>query len=336
MVRRTIAGGAVVLVLILLVLGVRGCLDARTERAFKDYAAQVNELANASKQQSDNLFALLRREDGNLGPVEIEQQINGFRAEAQQLVDRARNADPPDDLRRANRYFVDTLEFRAGGIADIGDLIRRALGDQGAEQATQEIATQMLKFLTSDVLYVERVSPSLRSALEGKGVLSEVTLPQNPQFLPDVDWLRPSVVADRIDRIRGAGGGSQGEPTPGLHGTGVTGVTVQPGGQQVAAGGAVEIAAAENLAFDVQVTNQGESEEQNVVVRVTISGAGRPLQFEESIDSIAAGQPETVRIPIAEAPPTGRPLEVRVETEAVPGEENTDNNSLTARAVFTE
>jgi hypothetical protein len=332
MVRRTIAGGAIVLVLILLVVGVRGCLDARKERAFRDYGGEVAELAQSSQQQSDAFFQLLR--SGGGGAVEVEQQVNGFRAEAEQLVERAQDSDAPDELQEANRYFVDTLEFRRDALGRIGDLIPSALGDDGAEEAVRDIATQMLQFLASDVIYVQRVVPNLRRELDSEGVADEVRVVAS-QFLPNTDWLRTTAVADNINRIRGGGGASaDGEVAPGLHGTGVTAVAVQPGGQALSAGGAIEVQAAENLAFDVQVQNQGENEEQDVVVRVTISGSGRPLEFEERIDTIAAGQTETVRIPIAEAPPTGQPLEVRVETEPVPGEEKTDNNSLTGRAIF--
>lgn len=331
MVRRSIAGGALVLVLILLVFGVRGCLDARQERAFKDYAGEVAEIAQASKQQSDAFFGLLR--EGGGGAVEVEQQVNGFRSESDQLVNQARGLDPPDELKDANRYLVDTLEFRRDAIAQIGDLIPSALGDDGAEEATQRITAQMSQFLASDVIYVQRVATRLRGPLEDEGVLAEVQIVES-QFLPDTDWLRTTTVADRINRIRGGGGGGGGEVAPGLHGTGVTGVTVQPGGQSLAAGGAVEIAASEELVFEVQVQNQGENEERDVVVRVTISGAGRPLEFEERIDTIAAGAQEVVRIPIADAPPTGRPVEVRVETEPVPGEEKTDNNAVSGRAIF--
>lgn len=332
MVRRSIAGGAVVLVLILLVFGVRGCLDARKERAFKDYAGEVAELAQSSNQQSEAFFQLLRTGGG--GAVEVEQQVNGFRSESEQLADRARGLDTPDELEAANRYFVDTLEFRRDAIAEIGDLIPSALGDDGAEEAVQSITAQMSQFLASDVIYVQRVVPSVRRALDEEELAAEVAVPASV-FLPDTDWLRTTTVADRINRIRGGGGATaNGEVAPGLHGTGLTGVTVQPGGQTLTAGGAVELTAAENLAFDVQVQNQGESEERDVVVRVTISGAGRPLEFEERIDAIAAGAQETVRVAIADAPPTGRPVEVKVETEPVPGEEKTDNNSLTGRAIF--
>lgn len=334
MVRRTIAGGGVVLVLILLVLGVRGCLDARQERAFKDYAGEVNELVTSSDEQSEAFFGLLR--EGGEGSVQVEQQINGFRSGAEQLVDRAQGLDPPDELKTANRYLVDSLEFRRDGLAEIGNAIPTALGDEGRSEATQEIATQMLQFLASDVIMISRVFPNLRTPLEEQEVLAEVTLPQDRErlsFLPDTDWLEPSTVADRINRIRGGEGGD-GEVAPGLHGTGITGVTVQPSGATVSAGGAVELAASEDLQFQVSVQNQGESEERDVTVRVTINGGPEPLEFEERIDSIAAGATEQVNIPIAQEVPTGQPLQVTIESERVPGEENLENNSIEARAIF--
>lgn len=333
MVRRTIAGGAIVLLIVLLVLGVRGCLDARKERAFRDYASDVNELAVSSAQQSEAFFTLLR--EGGQTPVEIEQQINGFRSEAEQLVERAKDLDVPDELKTANRYFVDALEFRRDGLAEIGESIPTALGDEGRSEATARIAAQMLQFLASDVIMIQRVFPNLRRPLDEEGLLAQVTLPSGEQasFLPDTDWLDPETVADRISRIRGGGGGD-GEVAPGLHGTGITGVTVQPTGATIAAGGAVELPATEDLQIQVSVQNQGEHEERNVTVRVTISGAGDPLRFEETIDAIAAGATEQVNIPIAETPPTGRPVEIEIVSERVPGEENLDNNSVKARAIF--
>lgn len=334
MVRRTIAGGGVVLLLILLVLGVRGCLDARQERALKDYATDVNELSTSSSQQSEAFFNLLR--EGGSSPVEVEQQINGFRSEAEQLVERAQDLDPPDELKTANRYFVDTLEFRRDGLAEIGNVIPTALGDEGRSEATAAIAAQMLQFLASDVVMIERVFPNLRGPLEKEEVLAEVTLPSGEQarFLPDTDWLDASTVADRINRIRGGGGDSDGEVAPGLHGTGITGVTVQPSGSTVSDGGAVELPASEDLQFQVSLQNQGESEEKDVTVRVTISGGGDPLTFEERIDSIPAGATEQVNIPIAEAPPTGQPVQIKIESLKVPGEENLENNAIEARAIF--
>ena len=99
--------------------------------------------------------------------------------------------------------------------------------------------------------------------------------------------------------------------------------------------GAVEIKATPNLSFDVQVMNQGENDESDVPVKVSISGAGKPIVVQQRLDSIAAGQSKTVSIPLAATPPTGRPVTIQVEILAVPGEKNTDNNKNSFAAVFT-
>jgi hypothetical protein len=333
MIRRTVAGGAVVVVLILLVLGVRGCLDARKERALKDYARDAAELVNASNQQSKSLFDVLRgaSAEGGQRDVELETQLNSFAVEAEQLVDRAKDADPPDEMKTADRYLVETLELRRDGTRQIARLFRAAVADEGAEQALASIAANMRLFDASDVIYSQRVVPNLKRPLQDEGVQGEVV---DSQFLPDIDWLRPRVVADRFSRIAGGEGG--GGVAPGLHGTGLVGVTVQPSGQTLAEGGAIDLKASEQLAFDVNVQNQGENEERDVAVVVTISGAGEPIELEERLDTIAPGESKTVRIPIADQPPTGRPVEVKVESKPVPGEKKTDNNKLTARAIFTK
>ena len=45
MMRRAIGVGALVLILILLVVGIRGCLNARKERNFENYVSDLNAIA---------------------------------------------------------------------------------------------------------------------------------------------------------------------------------------------------------------------------------------------------------------------------------------------------
>jgi CARDB protein len=336
MVRRAVAAGAGFLVLLLLVLGVRGCLSSRKERAFKDYVQDATALQNESIQQSDGFFKLLREPSGQ-SAVQIQAAANGFHVQAEQLVDRARNTDHPGELDGGHNALVEALEFRRDGLGAIARLLPTALGDQGRSKATASIAAQMRNFDASDVIYTERFVPRLLDTLESEDLLDDVPVPEelkNPDkgFLPEIDWLRPTTVADRISRIRGSGGGTA--ATPGLHGTGLGTVIVKPGGQTLTAGGATAIKVSENLAFDVQISNQGENDEKNVTAKITISG-GKRIELEDQLDTIAAGETKTVSIPLAETPPTGKPVTVRVEIDAVPGEQKTDNNKASFQAIFT-
>jgi len=228
---------------------------------------------------------------------------------------------------------VITLELRRDGIAGVAEELPTALGDAGQEAAAKQIAVYMRNFLASDVIYTEKVVPGLRKPAKKEGLDGELQIPKS-HFLTDLGWLSPSTVADRIGRIRS--GGSGGPAAPGIHGTGIGTVTVKPGGQTLTQGGAIDIKASPNLSFDVQVMNQGENDETQVPVKVTISGAGKPIVVQQKIPSIAAGQTKTVSIPLAAAPPTGRPVTITVQIVGVPGEKNLDNNKGTFAAVFTQ
>ena len=331
MTRRLIAGGVTVLVLILLVLVVKGCRDSARKQSFRDYFRAVDGLVQQSNQESRALFGLLTK-PGTQSAVTLATNVNGYRGEAAQLVDRAKSLDHPAELNLTQTYLVAALELRQNGIAGIGDQLRTALADAGQEDAVKRIAVYMRNFLGSDVLYTEKVVPGLRRGAKGEGIEGEVSIPKS-HFITDLGWLSATTVADRIGRIRG--GGSNGPAAPGVHGTGLGTVTVKPGGETLSTSGATEIASSPSLAFDVQVMNQGENDESQVPVKLTISGAGKPIVVQQKIDSIAAGETKTVSIPLAATPPTGRPVTVTVQASGVPGEKNLDNNKQSFAVVFT-
>jgi hypothetical protein len=339
-VRRAVAAGAGLIVLILLFFGVRGCLDARKDQAYKDYVAEVTDVVNTSNQESEAMFEVLRGEQRDASPVDLENAVNGFRVDAEQLVERAKELDHPGELDPANNTLTEVLEFRRDGLRGIARAVPTALGDENRTEARRRIAAQMQLFLVSDVLYTQRFVPELQRAMEERGLLSQVQIPES-QFLPDIDWLRPGTVSDRLSRVSGSGGDDEGggdeSASPGLHGTGLGTVSVTPGDAQLSpdASTPTEIEAAENLAFEVQVSNQGENDERDVPVKVTLSGAGNPIELEETIPDIGAGETETVSIPVADSPPIGRAVTVEVEVERVPGEETSDNNTGEFRVVFT-
>jgi hypothetical protein len=330
MVRRLAALGVGLVALILLVVVIKGCRDSAREQAFRDYFREVNGLVDQSNQESRALFGLLEK-PGTQSPVQLGSSVNGYRGEAKQLVDRAKSLDHPDELNTAQRYLVEVLELRRDGVAGVAEQLPTALGDTGQENASKRIAVYMRNFLASDVVYTERVVPGLRRPAKKEQLDQEVSIPKS-HYLADLGWLSPGTVADRISRIRGGGGTAA---TPGSHGTGLGTVTVKPGGQTLSEGGAVEIKSAPNLSFDVQVMDQGDNDETEVPVKVSITGAGKPVLVQQRLDSISAGQSKTVSIPLPSTPPTGRPVTITVQILPVPGEKNTTNNKRTFAAVFT-
>jgi hypothetical protein len=332
MARRAIAGVGILIVVILFVLLLRGCLDARKENAMEDYAERSAELMRESKLEGDELFDVLQSEGGTDQVVEIQNQLNGYRVSSSERVDRARGLDVPDEMEDANAYLLDVLEFRRDGLAQTADAMRTALGDQDRREGTQNVTEAMQVFLASDTIDQIRFRPRLREALEEED-LSIPAFPANP-FVPDVEWLDAAFVADRVNALRsGTGGEGDEAAAPGLHGNGIAAVAL--GGTTLTAGASATVQLTNDLAFEIQVQNQGENTETDVNVVVSVGEGDDAIELEEAIDTIAVGEIQTVTIPLSEQPPTGQNVPITVEVEAVPGEEMTDNNVQEFTVIFT-
>ena len=188
----------------------------------------------------------------------------------------------------------------------------------------------MQVFLASDVIYAGRFRPSLEKVLADQDV-SGVTVPASA-FIPDIEWLQPSYVADAISRVRTGKAGSD-QTSGGLHGNGLVGVTLV--GVALVPGDSVTVPLAADLTFEVQVANQGDSTETDVGVKVTLGEGADALKAEGTIDTIAAGETKSLAIKLDGRPATGQNVPIRVEVKPVPGEEKTDNNAQTYSVIFT-
>src|SRR3954452_11112238 len=122
--RQLFAAGAGIVVVILLFLLIKGCASIRKENAYKDYVREVAADIQQSQQESDAVFGLLRKgQSSGQSAVDLQNNINGFRAEAAKLAERARKRDVPGELNTANRYLVDSLQLRADGLGSIARLL---------------------------------------------------------------------------------------------------------------------------------------------------------------------------------------------------------------------
>jgi hypothetical protein len=332
--RRLVALGAGVLLFILLAVLVNSCLDSRAENRLKDYNRDVaTVIAQSDRDVARPFFDLLGQ--GGQSPVELESQVNQLRNVADRHVDQAEEFDVPDELETAHRNLLLTLDMRASGVGKIAGQLRTALadGDQASAAVTQ-IAAQMQQFLASDVIYDTRVIPFIQQTLDEKEIGGQDLA--DSQFLPNLTWLQPDTVGERLGSAGGDGAAATDEePAPGLHGHGLVSVavgdtTLQPGET------ANRIPAGSDIAFTVTVANQGENDERNVNVQVRIRGdGGRPLTARRRIDQTTAGANAEVTIPLAQAPPIGTPVTIDVSVGRVPGEEKVDNNRQSYTAIFT-
>ncbi len=324
--RRAIAAAVIVGVLILMALLVKGCLGAREDRALKDYVNQSAGLLADSDQIGTDFFNKLLN-PGDAGATELETAVNEQRSLAADLVRRAEKLHAPGQMDEAKAFLIETLAFRRDGLDEISGQISQALGDEQPEQATEAIAANMQYFLASDVIYSQRSFPVMVAALKAN------ELPTNnvpaSRFLPSLEWLDPAKVDDVLSRARGA---SPDAPVaPGLHGTGITAVKALPSGTTLTPDTDNQLSGVESIGVDVQ--NQGENDEKNIIVTLTIAGVG-PQQ--DTINNLAAGESATVTIPVTRKPAKGQPVAMKVEVRRVPGEKNVDNNKQSFTITFTD
>jgi hypothetical protein len=327
MVRRRVAAGVGVVLLIAIVLLVNGCLKSQKQQALKNYNRDVSQIARESDEQvSGPLFTALAGA-GAKSALNVEVQVDQLRIQAQDLATRVKGLSVPGEMASAQRDLLLVFDLRVEGLDKMAALLPTALGGQG-KQATTQIAGDMEIFLASDVIYAQRVAPLIQQVLGEASIQGLSTA--STRFLPNLGWLEPTTTLSRI-----SGHAAASSPTglaPGTHGSALIGVSVgatklepEPTLNHVAAG--------TNPTFTVNVEDSGENPETNVKVNVTVTAGGKQFPASHTIEKTEPGKTVPVDIPVAGVP-LGAAAKVEVSIEAVPGETNVENNKGTYLAIF--
>ena len=320
MLRRALALGAGLIVLVLIVLGVRGCLNARQNRALSDYSSNVTQIVEETEQTSKQFFGKLS-DPGSLSVTEFVAEVNADRSAMYSYTWRIDSLNAPGDMGNAQNSLELVYSLRSSAMGQIADEMSTALGDVGADKATEKIAKQMRVLLASDVIYSSVTRPEINGVLADNGIEGD-EVPKS-EFLPDgTEWLEETKVATALGSISG----STSAETPGIHGLGLISTSVN--GTELVPESTTAVEAAETPEVEVEVQNQGESTENGVTVSVTAGGT----TVQESIESIGAGETSSVIIPLTPTPKGTVTLEVNVEP--VPGETVSENNEASYTVEF--
>jgi hypothetical protein len=318
--RRGLALGAGLLILVLIALGVRGCLNARKQRALSDYARNVTQIVDETDQTSKSFFGKLS-DPGSLSVTEFVAEVNADRSAMDNYRARIDGLDTPGDMGNAQKALELVYELRDSAMTEIAAKMNTALGDLGSAKATAAIARQMGVLSASDVLYSAVARPEIDGVLAANGIEGD-DVPKSV-FVPEgTKWLDESAVSAALASVSESGGGA----TSGVHGLGLLGTSIN--GTELTSEGPTSVVSEETPEVEVEVQNQGESTENGITVSVTVNGS----TLTGDINSIEAGATETVTIPLTPAPKGEATLEV--EAEPVPGEEVSENNEASYTVVF--
>jgi hypothetical protein len=333
-VRRLVAAGIGLLIIVLLVLGINGCLNSRHEQALKDYNRDVASIVQDANSNCKAFYDTLT--SGGSSSTDVQSQVNQLRVAAVGLTKRASSLSAPGDMKPAHRTFLLSLGLVQEAMGKVAEKLPAALSTDAAtaEPAVNGIAGEMQAFLAGDVVYNRRTAALIKQVLDDKQIGGQTI--QKSEFLQNLGWLQPSTVARRInaDAARGAGDGGTTEPAPGLHGHGllsvaVGDVTLQP------RPAANRIPVGSNVTFNLKFANQGDNAETNVKLRIRIRGAGKTITAQKTVDQTLPKSETNVAIPLGQPPPIGQAVTITVEVLPVPGEKNTTNNSQDYSALFT-
>ncbi len=328
MIRRRVAAGIAVVLLIVIVLVVNGCLKSERLQGLKDYNRSVSTIASESDEQvSHPLFSTLTNAAGKPA-VSVQVQVDQLRIQAQTLANRAKSLSVPGEMAAAQRDFLLVMDFRVEGLTKVVALLPAALGGQD-KQAPTLMAGDMETFLASDVIYSQRVAPLIQQTLSANGIQGLTTA--STRLLPNLGWLDPATATARLTG-HSTNASQGGQTVTGHHGSALKGVSVgghtlepEPALNHISGGG--------SPTFTVQVEDAGEFPETSVTVGVTVTAAGKQIKASHVIEKTEPSKTVSVDVPVAGIP-LGVASKVEVHIEPVPGETNHEGTKNTYLAIL--
>lgn len=326
-VRRLIALGAGILILILLLLGFRACLDSRKERGFENYVSDVNSAARSSNELSLRFFERLRTPPERSSPATLEAQITNDRVGAEANLQQVEGVDTPDELAGAQSDLVKAFELRRDAISDISAQISTALGEEDRNEALEAIAADMRTLLASDVLY-RQAQGEINTVLEDEEIGTPI---EDSVFLPEPveSWLSPELVTQTLNAFAASAGNCDPNAIVGLEM-----VSVVINGTELVDGGDNTIDPDQAVEVEATVFNGGGADVEDVAVNVEISGTGGVLEATGSIPTIASQAQRVARMRLENEPARETPLTVEVSAPPLLCETLLDNNTLTYTVTF--
>ena len=306
---------------VLLVFAIQSCRDESKRDQYADYMTDVRAIARDSSLVGRQLNRLLTRP--GVRPAQVQTELGGLAQAEEQHVASAREVTPPGRLREQHRRLVDALELRASGLRGLEDAFRRSTRLRSARAAGRLLAEPMRRLVASDVLWDDGFLRGSVAVLQSQGVRG-VEVP-NSTFLRDPELATARGMSPVWQRIRGT-------PTttrrPGLHGSALVSVRALPSGLVLVRDQENVVTASPDLAFEVTISNSGESQEVQVKVRLTVAQENRPVRRLATVPLINPGEEKSVRFRnLGQIVQFAERVPVRVEVLPVRGETRLANNS---------
>ena len=315
---------AAILLAVILILVVNSCRSNQKQAEYEGYIDDVNGIASDSAAVGRQLNTQLTTPGITL--EDLRGDVEGLRDQQEQILRQAQELSPPGPLIEQQQGLVSAMQFRVNGLDGIVAALQQVAQTSDAEESGTLLATQAQRLVASDVVYEDGFKASTQDVLRDQDV-TDVPVPDS-KFVQNPELGSPSHWTLAVERL------TQGPQAGGLHGNGIEGVRVQPGGQQLSPTEDNTIEVSDELALQVRIQNSGDSQETQVLVTLVIQ-QDPVIRKESTIESIDPGDTKTVTFRNFGSLSFSTQTTLRVNVDPVPGEENTNNNTAQYPVIFT-
>jgi hypothetical protein len=324
-----------ILAVVLLVVGIRGCASSGKHAKYQGYIQDVRDIAKRSDAIGKELNTALSAT--GIKETDLESKITGLAAQEQQEVATALRLNPPGPLRVEHDHLIEVLQLRSSGLSRLAGAFRQTATAKASNSTISGrlIADQARLLVASDVNWDVYFKEPTQIVLRNQNI-SDIGAVPDSNIIPNPELASTQAMTGVWLRVHGAATG--GGTASGKHGSALVSVTALPDGKRLDPSGAAsdnQITASTDLAFQVVLTDSGDFQEFNVQVTLTILRSPDPIVLKKKIDVINAG--ETKKVTFTNINLTrlfGVPTTIKVDIAPVSGEKTTTNNSAEYKVIF--
>ncbi len=306
---------------------IQGCVGESKTRRYQNYMQDMTQLARSSESVARELNDQLTTP--GIKEQDLESQLDGLAERQEQIVNEAKDVDPPGPLREAHQHAIDAFELRANGIGGLARALRETRASRNATNAGSLLGAQAQRLIASDVIWDDFFVEPSKSVLRQEGI-TDVAVPDS-NSLVNSDLASTRSMEALWRRLHGAATG--GTPT-GLHGSGIVSLVALPANQQLSTTEETIVEATTDLAFAATIQNTGDSQEVGIEVTLTIQKSPEPIVKTQRISLINPGETKRVVFEDLGQPPFGPRTIVKLDVKPVPGETRTSNNTAEYPVIF--
>jgi hypothetical protein len=336
--------------LLIIIFSAKACARGGESKAYADYMAEVQTIVTASDDVGNQLAALLLN-PGDISRADVQARLEEFMNRCAALEEQAKDLGAPKDLiaRGVHQMFVLVMTFRTTGteslrtyllgaleVEDTAGVVDPAAATTSSTLVPSTISTlgsveqiiYSLRYLTtSDFLYKEVFEARAAQILAEKGI-GGVTAPTS-QFMANPEIASSAQVQSIITAMKTTGN------LQATHGVALKAVVALPDNKSIGQGGTYDLTASEGLTFAVTLENQGNMDETDIPVTITLVSPTTPQQqMTVRVSALKAKASTTINVEGLNATTYGEAADLTVGVGPVAEERYLANNTLTAKVIF--